>query len=329
MGLAFGAGLLRNVGDAYGYLMNTYAQGDSVYLFGFSRGAYTARALAGVLHMYGLLHPGNRALIPYIIRMYAHQSRRAKGMKETLTVAEFFKATFSRDCPLHFVGLWDTVSSVGWIFNPVRLPFCSRNPGMRTGRHAVSIHERRCYFQQNLWGEPFDGQNIKQVWFTGTHSDIGAGYPEAESGLSKVTLEWMLQEAAAAGLRIDREKAAVALGKAPPPQPWMPRYVAPDPDAPIHRSLHGWYWLLELLPHRYVDLRGGAPLVRWHIPFGARRRIPDGSLIYAPARPRLDHWNESFQVEPAVTFDDEPANRVTAPALERRLPSPLAGRPRA
>ena len=67
MGLAFGAGLLANVGDAYRYLMNAYEDGDNVYLFGFSRGAYTVRALAGVLHMFGLLCPGNNGLIPYII----------------------------------------------------------------------------------------------------------------------------------------------------------------------------------------------------------------------------------------------------------------------
>src|ERR1041385_847873 len=69
MGLAFGAGLLANVGDAYRYLMDTYEDGDRVFLFGFSRGAYTARALAGVLHMFGLLCPGNDGLIPYIIPM--------------------------------------------------------------------------------------------------------------------------------------------------------------------------------------------------------------------------------------------------------------------
>jgi uncharacterized protein (DUF2235 family) len=80
MGLAFGAGLLANVGDAYRYLMNVYEDGDKVFIFGFSRGAYTARALAGVLHMFGLLCPGNDGLIPYIIRLYAKRTRSAAGM---------------------------------------------------------------------------------------------------------------------------------------------------------------------------------------------------------------------------------------------------------
>jgi uncharacterized protein (DUF2235 family) len=299
-GLAFGAGLLGNVADAYRYLMNVYAPGDKVFLFGFSRGSYTARALAGVLHMYGLLCPGNDGLIPYVVRMYARKSRKAAGMTHTLGVAEYFKATFSRDCPLFFAGLWDTVTSVGWIFNPVVLPFSARNPSMHTGRHAVSIHERRCYYRQNLWGAPFEGQNIKQVWFAGVHSDVGGSYPESESGLSKVTLEWMLHEAAEAGLKIDYNKAAVVLGKAPRPEPWTPDYVEPDASGEMHHSLHGLWWLLEFLPHRYVDFKSGSPVVRWRIPFGAPRQIPKKSCIYQLAQPRLEHWDDSFQVEPAV-----------------------------
>ncbi|HUA61025.1 MAG TPA: DUF2235 domain-containing protein [Verrucomicrobiae bacterium] len=301
-GLAFGAGLLDNVADAYRYLMDAYADGDQVFLFGFSRGSYTARVLAGVLHMYGLLCPGNEGLIPYVVQMFAGKARKAAGMKETLEVAENFKATFSRDCPLHFEGLWDTVSSVGWVFSPLVLPFSARNPSMRVGRHAVSIHERRCYYRQNLWGAPFEGQDIKQVWFAGVHSDIGGSYPEAESGLSKVTLEWMLHEAAGAGLRIDPDRAAVVLGKAPPPEAWMPRYVVPDGQATMHQSLRGAWWILELMPHRYVDFRSGKPVVRWRIPLGAFRRIPRESTIYELAKPLVPAWDESFKIERAVTF---------------------------
>ena len=301
-GLAFGAGLLGNVGDAYRYLMDAYSDGDRVYLFGFSRGSYTARALAGVLHMYGLLRPGNDQLIPYIIRMYARKTHAAAGMKQTLDVAENFKATFSRDCPLYFEGLWDTVSSVGWISRPLVIPFSARNPSMHIGRHAVSIHERRCYYRQNLWGAPFDGQDIKQVWFTGVHSDIGGSYPEPESGLSKVTLEWMMHEAAAAGLKMDYQKAAIVLGKSEPADLSAPRYILPDANGQIHRSLHGAWWLLEILPHRHVDLSSGSPVVRWRIPLGAPRTIPNGSLIYELAKSRLGEWNDTFQLESAVNF---------------------------
>ncbi len=252
--------------------------------------------------MYGLLCPGNDGLIPYITRMFAKKTREAGGMKATFAVAEHFKATFSRPCPLHFVGLWDTVSSVGWITAPVVLPFAARNPSMHIGRHAVSIHERRCYYRQNLWGAPFEGQDIKQIWFTGVHSDVGGSYPERDSGLSKVTLEWMLHEAAAAGLVIDPVKASIVLGKVPPPaEPLTSQYVAPNGEAMVHNSLHGPWWILEFLPHSYVDMASGSPVVRWRIPMGAPRRIPQGSRIYKLARPHLK-WEQSFIEEPAVSF---------------------------
>lgn len=312
-GLAFGAGFLDNVADAYRYLMSVYADGDRVYMFGFSRGSYTVRALAGVLHMYGLLCPGNDGLIPYIIAMFARKSRQAAGMSQTLDVAENFKATFSRECPIYFEGLWDTVSSVGWIFRPVVIPFSARNPSMHLGRHAVSIHERRCFYRQNLWGAPFEGQDIKQVWFAGVHSDVGGSYPEAESGLSKVTLEWMLSEAAAAGVKIDGKKAAMVLGKAEP-KPWMPKYILPNANGEIHRSLRGPWWILEVLPHRYVDMRTGSPVVRWRIPLGAPRQIPKGSRVYELARPRLDIWDDSFEVEPAITFPRQSLPPEAAPS---------------
>jgi len=157
--------------------MNVYEDGDHVYLFGFSRGAYTVRALAGVIHMFGLLCPGNDGLIPYIIRLYAKRTRNAAGMKNTFEVADGFKFTFCRDCSLHFVGVWDTVSSAGWVWDPLKLPYTGQNPEIGNGRHAVSIDERRCYFRNSLWGDQLPGQSIKQVWFAGVRSDVARMLP--------------------------------------------------------------------------------------------------------------------------------------------------------
>src|SRR5271168_222427 len=279
MGLAFGAGLLANVGDAYRYLMNVYQDGDRVFIFGFSRGAYTARALAGLLHMFGLLCPGNDGLIPYVIRLYAKKTRDADGMTHTFEVAEGFKATFSRHCPLHMVGVWDTVSSVGWIWDPLKLPYTARNPEMANGRHAVSIDERRCYFVNNLWGKPFDGQSIKQVWFAGVHSDIGGSY--AAAGLSQITLQWMLCEAVSLGLLVDPLRAGKAIGRVPS----QPPVVGPDPAQAIHVSLHGPWKILEVLPHSYYD-----PITHktsWRIPLGTPRTIPPQSVFHASVRQKL------------------------------------------
>lgn len=304
MGLAFGAGLLANIGDAYRFLMNTYQEGDNVFLFGFSRGAYTARALGGVLHMFGLLCPGNDGLIPYVIRMYAKRSRQANGMTHTFRVAEGFKQTFCRHCPLHFVGVWDTVSSVGWIWDPLKLPYTAQNPDMATGRHAVSIDERRCYFRNNLWGAQLPGQNIKQVWFAGVHSDVGGSYPEAQSGLSKITLEWMLCEAADAGLLINPHRADEVLGRDLPPQD----YVPPDASAQLHNSLKWKWWPLEFLPHSYYDYASGKK--RWRIPLGARRFIPEGSMLHKTVgqRGRIDpryqpsNLPDNYSVEPSREY---------------------------
>ena len=124
--------------------MDNYEEGDRVYLFGFSRGAYTVRALSGMLHMLGLIRKGDDNLIAYAADML----KRPDQMK----IARAFKKTFSRECKVHFIGVWDTVSSVGWIWDPVHIPYTYRNPGLAIGRHAIAIDERRCYFRQNLWG---------------------------------------------------------------------------------------------------------------------------------------------------------------------------------
>jgi len=294
MGLAFGAGLLANVSDAYRYLMNVFEEGDQVYLFGFSRGAFTARALAGVLHMFGLLCPGNEGLIPYVIRIFARRTRKAKGMTHTFAVAEGFKATFCRPCPMYFVGLWDTVSSVGWVWDPLKLPYTAQNPDMANGRHAISIDERRCYFRSNLWGPSLPGQNIKQVWFAGVHSDVGGSYAYPECGLSQITLDWMLGEAISLGLLVDAGRANRALGRVPPAPP-----IAPDPRGQMHNSLTAWWWPLEFLPHSYYN-----PLLkraRWRIPLGARRVIPDGSILHSTVE-------EKIRVDPKYRPSNLPHN---------------------
>jgi uncharacterized protein (DUF2235 family) len=288
-GLAFGAGLIDNVADAYRYLMDTYQEGDRIFIFGFSRGAYTARAIAAVLYVFGLLRSGNEGLIPYILRLYAKLAKAAKAGQIPLTPEENFRYTFSRTPAVHFCGVWDTVSSYGWINAPIVLLFDAQNPVIKTGRHAVSIHERRCCYQDNLWGASLAGQDIRQVWFSGVHSDIGGSYPEPTAGLSKIALEWMLLEAEAAGLLVDAAKANVVLGQTKPvPEKFMPDYMPPSNAMRPHDSLHGSWWILECLPHKYWTARGSS----WSLPLGRYRKIPQGSLIHesgvsGPAPPEL------------------------------------------
>src|ERR1700758_3517014 len=172
--LAIALFLSDHVCDAYRFLMRYYQDGDRIFIFGFSRGAYTARAVAGMLYKVGLLTQGNEELIPFAWRMFKH-------VKDEI-LAEGFKKTFSRPVPVEFLGLWDTVSSVGWAWDPPHLPSTQNNKIVGKVRHAVSLDEGRAYFVQNLWGkEPAD---VVQVWFPGVHGDVGGGYPENETGLS-------------------------------------------------------------------------------------------------------------------------------------------------
>jgi uncharacterized protein (DUF2235 family) len=278
-GLAFGYGFSDNIADVYSFLMGEFQPGDKVFIFGFSRGAYTARALCGLLHMFGLLTPGNEALIPYAVRLYKSNDPRK------FEIAPGFKSTFSIPCSPYFLGLWDTVSSVGWILDPIytkggHLPYTATLPDQSVLRHAVSVDERRAFFRQNLIHEPLpETQNLKQVWFSGVHSDVGGSYAEADSGLSKIALRWMLCEAQSAGLMLDPQKVVDVLGGKIP-------YVPPDPKAQLHKSLHGIWWLGEVWPklvYRPVVIAGQAN-PKWkrriRVNLGRTRLIPEGAHIH-------------------------------------------------
>jgi len=278
IGLAFGYGISDNVADAYQFLMRAFETGDRVYIFGFSRGAYTARALCGVLHIVGLLTEGNEGLIPYAIRM-------VKRKNIDFAVAADFKKTFSRDCKPYFVGVWDTVSSVGWVYNAVHFPFttAARNPDLHIVRHAVSIDERRAFFRQNLFGSPSrPDQDVQEVWFAGVHSDVGGSYPEPESQLSKIALRWMVCEAELAGLIVDQHRKSDILGGKPP-------YVAPDPSTKNqHESLHGAWWIAEFWPKViHVETPQGMWQKALRLNLGRRRWIAPGLLVHESVEQRF------------------------------------------
>jgi len=271
LGLAFGYGLSRDLTDAYSFIMAEYESGDRLFVFGFSRGAYTARALCGMLHMFGLLRRRQEVLIHYMIRM-----QRKAAEDETFHIASRFKATFSTECPIHFLGLWDTVKSVGWINSPVKIPYTQNNPAIQIARHAISIDERRAFYRQHLLGDALPGQDVREVWFAGVHSDVGGSYPESDSGLSKVPLQWMLEEARAAGLSLDKGKVREVLGETDPD------YARPDAAAPLHTSLHGfWWWALEFFPKpREVQNPGRKWVKEWELPMAKPRSVPANAVVH-------------------------------------------------
>ena len=279
-GLAFGGGLLRKVGEAYSFLMETWEPKDQVFLFGFSRGAYSARVLAGLLYNLGLLPRGNSNLIPYAMRLNGSVSE-TDSDGETAgqwKLCRDFRRTFAVDVgdgddqrrfPVHFLGVWDTVSSVGWVWDPKKYPYTSRNPGIAVARHAVSIDERRWFFRQNLLQQA-DGQDLQQRWFPGVHSDVGGGYPESDGGLWRAPFQWILEEAHDKGLLVDESRIKEVLGRPPvPAAPW---------DDPQHESLKGAWWLAEFFPKVvwHPDTRTKSP----DIGRGRHRFLRDGDVLH-------------------------------------------------
>jgi uncharacterized protein (DUF2235 family) len=251
LGLAIGLGVTKNIEDAYEFVMNTWQPGDRIFIFGFSRGAYTARAVAAMLHKVWLLDARSPNLIPYASKMFKYENKKA--------VWEGFGNAFGQRCPIHFLGLWDTVNSIGWAWDPFILPHTTNNRSVTIVRHAVSIDERRAFFRQHMWGPGKYGEDVKQVWFAGDHCDVGGSHPERESGLSQIALEWMVEQAEAAGLLVDRHLRDTTI---PPPGSTKPgKAAAGEPEAPeppdhmaqVHDSLTAGWWLFEFYPKRFRD----------------------------------------------------------------------------
>jgi uncharacterized protein (DUF2235 family) len=275
-GFTFGYGLSQHLIDLYVYLMRNYEPGDHLYIFGFSRGAYTARAICSMLHVFGLIRAGQTVLIPYAIRLL-----KKYGVGDNRGIADRFRQMFSSQyVKPHFVGVWDTVSSVGALHNPLTLPFSAYNPDINIGRHAISIDERRAFFRTNLWTpDAKSAENIKQVWFAGVHSDVGGGFPEPDSGLSKIALEWMLSEAHKAGLLLDPAKVDYILGRTN-----APGIAKPDPTAAMHHSPR-WWMFMEVIPRRRWDPATRA--YHWKVPLGKPRFIKDDALIHQSVFDRM------------------------------------------
>ncbi len=220
--LATGGGLQKNVEDAYRYLMHPYREGDKVYLFGFSRGAFTARSLAGMLHKVGLLTPGRENMVKYASKMY-----NTKNNKE---LSADFKKDFSRSCPVYFIGVWDTVRSL-YLNAGKRFHDDTLNPDVKYGCHALAIDEKRKDFPPSLWDESSrtPEQTIEQVWFPGVHSDVGGWYDAR--GLSNGALHWMAKKAKRRGLRLSLDLKE------------LKRDYSPDAHDELHDSYEGIYRL--------------------------------------------------------------------------------------
>jgi uncharacterized protein (DUF2235 family) len=350
LGLATGYGLDDNVMAAYCFLAGTWQPGDQIYLFGFSRGAYTVRVLAGLIHKIGLITPeqvnlAGSGLIAY--KQFSSDGAPALRLNPgALTdagdedgplpdgpydnAAQFARITSSRWPTIRFVGVWDTVASVivpraDRLYWPSleELAYTLHNPSVQTFRQAISIDERRCMFRLKKWDDPqtfkhnrfndahAEPQDILQVWFAGVHADIGGGYPEKESGLSKYPLIWMIEEAARCGLQFTTSNVnRLAWGIQRRNSPWS--YVAPDVRGDLHRSLSGAWWVLEFIPKsaKYKEWPARQSWFGWYIPDAEPRLIPEGAIVH-----------ESVVKRMADVADYRPVN---LPAKYETFPMPVA-----
>lgn len=331
-GLAFGAGLSSNIEEAYSYLMEYWEPDDRVFLFGFSRGAYSVRVLAALLHALGLLPRGNQNLLPYVMRLFKG-SRRQRDNQEYWKIINEFRWTFARRIKegdddrrfkIHFLGVWDTVSSVGWVWNPVTYPYTRRNPSIDIIRHAVSLDERRWFFRQNLMepakrGSDEPPQDLIQLWFPGVHCDVGGGYSSAEGGLWQEPFKWMLEEAQSAGLEFDENRLAAALQRAATPPLWWSANPWTDGK---HESLTWKWWIPEFVPKlSRKKIRNGSawkfsPHRSPELGLFRHREVEDGEIIHWSALRRVQtlanykprNLSERFRNE--ITSQKNPADSL-------------------
>ena len=233
LGNGLGTGITANVTAGYAEIVRQYQPGDRIYLFGFSRGAYTARCIAGVISRCGLLRAGNYGFAPDVVRLYLARVKPANAVP-IRPILLHPPGTVA----VEMLGVFDTVASLGlplwgWTFNIRRLwsnrDFdCDPAPIIRHVFHAMSMDERRSQFfptpftqgPANAGTAQTWNQTLEQVWFRGAHADVGGGY--VECGLSDIALEWMLDAAEQNGLSFT---------------PALRAGLKPDPLAPRHDEL--------------------------------------------------------------------------------------------
>lgn len=208
-GGAFGHGIERNIRDLYRFIAYNYTPEDEIFLFGFSRGAFTVRTLAGFMNRVGLVTKGDDYCVPDLYACYESSAR--DGSPEW--AAAFKNVRNPRPCPrIKFIGVWDTVGAlgapgfIGQVLNRRRYRYhdIGLNRHIAHAVHAMAIDERRRPFKPNIWSRPTDWQGtLVQAWFAGVHSNVGGGY--SPDGLANEALHWVVEQAEGHGLSFDRE----------------------------------------------------------------------------------------------------------------------------
>lgn len=211
-GMALGRGAFENIAEAYEFLVRHYREGDRIFLFGFSRGAFTARAVGGMINAYGLVQPTALSMIPMMVTNYFAEKAENKAGRSKDDFGSDIVTHFSlgRTPLIHFTGVWDTVETIGSGFlGGVRISNPANMGDKRYVhvRHAMAMHEIRCKYKPRRFKRPhftpaeLAQRSFEERWFAGAHSDVGGSYPR--DGLAIHSLQWMMDAAIEHGLMVD------------------------------------------------------------------------------------------------------------------------------
>lgn len=309
LGGALGVGITRQICSAYQWLASHYAPGDEIYLFGFSRGAFTARCVAGFLG-YGLIDPLGLApaeVWDRVHKAYDEGYRKRKRLSAVNAGWDLFNGGAAT--PVRFVGVWDTVGALGipddlallnLFDDPAEWRFHDSALGdhVLTGRHAMAIDEMRSSFCVTRWSNIGAHADALELWFPGVHSDVGGGY--ANTDLSAGALDWMIGEAKKVGLGFH----AYAAG-----------FIQPDPLGQMHDSYKGVFAHMRSRPRNIPAMQ--ATSTAFHPSALARQASsPLSYVAYHPTRLLAQagdsfsfsvfanqHWNASgLYLEPGVDY---------------------------
>ena len=283
MGIGYGIG--EAACEIYHFLSSNYQQGDRIFLFGFSRGAYTVRSVAGMVQFLGLLRRDQAHLTKHAWAIYANDDQ-SLSTEERFGAGRRIAKIFSvRPKPkIHFLGAFDTVSSFGWLWNQRTLPHTASNPSIRHIRHAVAIDERRAMFRQNLFRQNDANESFEEYWFAGGHGDVGGGWPEVVSGLSRITLDWMVRSSSAEGLRFDQRVLDRFIGAG---QDATPAQVA------VNDALTGPWWLIEAMPRKLWNPTKSK--MSWSLPHRGRLRVISKDAQIHPSVHKLMQIDKSYR----------------------------------
>lgn len=237
-GGAFGEGLDDNIFDAYRFLIANYEHGDEIFLFGFSRGAFTVRSIGGMIRKCGIVK--RTSIDQYVPAMKLYRDSHVHPDDAAATAFRSKHSCGGETAILvRFIGVWDTVGALGiplrglrWLTRREHVFHDTELSGtVQTACHALAIDEHRAPFEPSIWKEKAKpNQTVDQVWFAGVHSDVGGGYAETQT--SDIALDWMLGKASEAGLALDQDVL-------------RSRPLAPSSTGKVHDSKSGLYKLTK------------------------------------------------------------------------------------